>query len=188
MQIYIGDNRLFFFYLDYIHHWKSIAAPTVIMPATATERLLIAPSISPISIAFDVPMTCVAVPMAIPLAMGCFIRSMRHMSSPAILPMSPVNIIADTVMAIYPSSSVDKPMPMAVVMDLGNSVTYCVWLRLKSSAITKMEKPLHSTPDAIPISIAVRFFFSSTNCSYRGIANATVAGVNRYVRYFALSL
>ena len=38
----------------------------------------------------------------------------------------PVIIIAETVMATYPLSSSDSPMPMAVVIDLGSSVTYSV--------------------------------------------------------------
>ena len=43
---------------------------TVISPDTAMERLLIAPSISPISIALEVPIAWDAVPIAIPLAIG----------------------------------------------------------------------------------------------------------------------
>ena len=43
---------------------------TVISPATATERLLIAPSISPISRAFVVPIAWDAVPIARPFATG----------------------------------------------------------------------------------------------------------------------
>ena len=46
---------------------------TVISPATATERLLIAPSISPISRAFVVPIAWDAVPIARPFATGSFI-------------------------------------------------------------------------------------------------------------------
>ena len=158
---------------------KKIAAATVIHPATATERLLIAPSISPISIAFAVPITCVAVPIDIPFAMGCFMRRTRHIYSPAMLPVRPVMMIADTVMATYPPSSCDRPMPMAVVIDLGSSVTYCVWLSAKSNASAKIEKKLDSTPEAMPNIMAVKFFLSSCTCSYRGIASATVAGVSR---------
>ena len=47
-------------------------------PATATERLAIAPSTFPISIAFDVPITCVAVPMAMPFAMGFLMPNRRQ--------------------------------------------------------------------------------------------------------------
>lgn len=60
-----------------------MAAPTVIQPATATERLLIAPSTLPISIAFEVPITCEAVPMAMPFAIGFFMPSRRQSNPPA---------------------------------------------------------------------------------------------------------
>lgn len=76
---------------------KMIAAATVMQPATATERLLMAPSISPISMAFAVPITCEAVPMATPLAMGCFTPVSLQMISPAMLPNSPVRMIEATV-------------------------------------------------------------------------------------------
>ncbi len=46
---------------------------TVNKPATAIARPLMAPSISPISIAFAVPMAWEEVPMAIPLAIGSWI-------------------------------------------------------------------------------------------------------------------
>lgn len=46
------------------------AARTVKSPDTAIERLLIAPSTSPISNAFDVPMACAAVPKESPTAIG----------------------------------------------------------------------------------------------------------------------
>ena len=43
---------------------------TVISPATAMERLLMAPSTSPSSSAFEVPMACAEVPSASPFAIG----------------------------------------------------------------------------------------------------------------------
>ena len=101
-----------------------IAVATVMQPATATERLLMAPSISPISIAFAVPMTCEAVPIATPFAMGCSMPASLQILSPAMLPKSPVTMMDATVIDTYPDSSLDSPMPIAVVMDLGSSVTY----------------------------------------------------------------
>ncbi len=58
---------------NYIILAKIDADMTVISPATATERLLIAPSISPISRAFVVPIAWDAVPIARPFATGSFI-------------------------------------------------------------------------------------------------------------------
>ena len=46
---------------------------TVNRPATAIERLLIAPSTGPISIAFAVPIAWAEVPRASPFAIGSFI-------------------------------------------------------------------------------------------------------------------
>ena len=163
----------------YINPLKRIAANTVIKPATATERLLMAPSTSPNSIALEVPMTCDAVPMATPLAIGFFMPKIRQMTSPAMFPNSPVIIIDATVIATYPLSSSDKPMPMAVVMDFGSSVTYSMCPSLNKSDIARIVVKLVKTPDVMPMIIAVKFFFSSCTCSYNGIAKATVAGVSR---------
>ena len=49
---------------------KIVAPITVIKPATTMDRLLIAPSTSPSSIAFAVPMAWEAVPNAMPFATG----------------------------------------------------------------------------------------------------------------------
>ena len=65
---------------------KIEAPTTVIMPATAIERLLIAPSISPISIAFAVTMAWDAEPMASPFAIGSVILNILHIKSASILP------------------------------------------------------------------------------------------------------
>ena len=54
----------------YIICAKMIAPKTVSIPDTAIERLLIAPSTSPSSIALAVPIACEDVPIAIPLAIG----------------------------------------------------------------------------------------------------------------------
>ena len=52
---------------------KTGAAITVKRPETAIDRLLIAPSVSPYSNAFDVPIACEAVPKAMPFATGSLI-------------------------------------------------------------------------------------------------------------------
>ena len=49
---------------------KPIEPTTVSIPDTAIERLLIAPSISPSSIALAVPIAWEAVPIAMPFAIG----------------------------------------------------------------------------------------------------------------------
>ena len=80
-----------------------MAHATVMQPATAIDRLLMAPSMRPISIALAVPITWVDVPMAIPLATGCSIFNILHICSPAMLPNNPVMMMAATVISIIPT-------------------------------------------------------------------------------------
>ncbi len=65
--------KLQLFYVHYISFAKNEANITVIMPATAMDKELIAPSVSPISRAFEVPMACADDPSPIPFAIGSFI-------------------------------------------------------------------------------------------------------------------
>lgn len=74
-----------------------MASTTVQMPAVTMDRLLMAPSISPSSIALAVPSAWDEVPMAIPLAMGCVMRNSRRMSYAIVLPRMPVRMIEEMV-------------------------------------------------------------------------------------------
>ena len=61
------------------------------------DRLLIAPSTSPISSALAVPSACAAEPMLTPLAMGSVMRKSLHTETALTLPKMPVMMIMATV-------------------------------------------------------------------------------------------
>ena len=73
------------------------APTTVSSPATTMDRPLIAPSTSPISMAFAVPSACAAEPMATPLAIGSVMRNTRQTATAMTLPRMPVMMIMATV-------------------------------------------------------------------------------------------
>lgn len=134
---------------------KTDANITVRIPDTAMERLLIAPSTSPISIALAVPIACDEVPSARPFDIGSVMWNILHIISPKILPTTPVSTIIATVMVTYPPSSSDMPIPIAVVIDLGRSVMYSVWFNFINFASTKTVTRLVKTPERIPANTAL---------------------------------
>lgn len=140
------------------------ASTTVMSPATAIERLLMAPSVSPNSRAFAVPTACDAVPIASPTDMGFLILNSLHTFSPITFPVMPVSDMATTVMVGMPPISSDTPIPIAVVMDLGSSDAYISCVNLKNTDSTSMPTRLDSVPVRMLIIIALKFFLSESSC------------------------
>lgn len=63
-----------------------------------------APSVGPISIALEVPMTWAAEPIDIPLAIGCLTRISRRNFSANMLPVMPVTTMVMMVIGTLPPS------------------------------------------------------------------------------------
>ncbi len=67
------------------------------MPAVTIDSELIAPSISPICIAREVPIACEAVPIATPLAILFSILNIFSTASQMMFPSTPVSMMPATV-------------------------------------------------------------------------------------------
>lgn len=129
------------------------------------DKLLIAPSIFPISIAFAVPIACEAVPIAIPFAIGSWILNNLHTFSAIIFPVIPVIITIGTVRLSNPPNSFDIPIAIAAVTDFGSKVIYITWENENMIQNSKTLIILVNTPEIIPKMIALIFFFNNFICS-----------------------
>lgn len=77
--------------------WAKMEAPTTVSrPHTTMDKLLIAPSICPISIALAVPTACELEPIAIPFAIDSSILNNLRTHSAITFPMTPVITITIT--------------------------------------------------------------------------------------------
>ena len=94
---------------------------TVNNPAITIDKLLIAPSISPNSKAFDVPIAWALLPRAKPIATGCLILNNLQILLAMIAPRIPVIITIPTVMVELPPSLSETPIAIAVVIYFGKS-------------------------------------------------------------------
>lgn len=130
------------------------------IPAIAIESPLIAPSISPISIAFDVPTTWDVVPIAIPLATGDWIFKILNIIGASMAPIIPLIITAIIVIAPIPFIFSERGRAIAVVMDCGNRDIFIMSLSPKSLARIKTEITAVKEPTKTPTNIGKKFFFT----------------------------
>ena len=94
---------------------------TVMMPQIPMASPLMAPSVSPISRAFDVPTAWLQAPMASPASRGSFTRKRRTKKGASMLPSVPVMRTATTVTGTTPENRSVMLTAMGVVTDLDSS-------------------------------------------------------------------
>ena len=134
---------------------------TVSVPDIPIDNPLIAPSTSPISMAFVVPSACDAVPRAIPLAIGCLIPPILNTSGDIIAPNIPVQIIATTVIASTPPREFVRDIPIGVVIDFGISEFKRDESAFKAPPSIFIDIKDTKTPAVIPIIISIIFSLNS---------------------------
>ena len=126
---------------------------TVKIPAIPIAKLLIAPSISPSSSAFDVPTAWLAVPIAIPFDILFLILNNFNIYGPKIAPVFPVIIIAIIVNGTSPFKDSLILIPIGVVIDFGNNEIIVVLSNPKSFDKNNTDKIAVVEPTNIPIKI-----------------------------------
>ena len=153
---------------------------TVNNPAITIDSELIAPSISPISNAFVVPIACAAFPQASPTETGLVIAKILQIVFTIIAPKIPVNTTIPTVTVGLPPISSEIPIAITVVIDFGISESVISSGSTNNDASPKIVIPPASIPEKILIKTAPAYFFNSSNCLYIGTAKLIVAGVNNF--------
>ena len=117
--------------------------------------------------------------MASPCATGFSILNILHTMDAKQAPNIPVIIIQATVIAGIPPISSVKPMAMAVVIDLAITDAAKVVSNV-NNLISATKVTMQATqPDAIPNTMAFKFFFNTSYCRYSGTARHTVVGVKK---------
>ena len=139
------------------------AMNTVIIPATPMERLLIAPSISPISKAFVVPNAWDDVPMATPMATSFFILNTLHTIGAITAPIIPVINIANTVIGIIPPNWLDISIPIGVVTDLGKREDIISPFKSNIMQDIIIDITPITVPKKIPTTIGTAYLFKLSN-------------------------
>ena len=126
-------------------------------------RPLIAPSTSPISRAFEVPIACPQVPQATPRATGSAILKSRQRIRAKVLQKIPATLTIIIVRAASPPFCSVIAIAIGVVIDFGRRETYSSCPILKISQTPRTKKALEIIPLTIPSTIASAFSRSFWN-------------------------
>ena len=121
-----------------------------------------APSVSPNSIALDVPTAWEHAPMEIPAIIGSFTRKSLISVGAKMLPRMPVKITATTVMGTIPPCPSATLTAMGVVTDFGMSETVIASSMPNSLHISSTLPIDARDPQDAPTTMGSQFFFNSS--------------------------
>lgn len=143
---------------------NNIANSTVMMPDRPSAIPLIAPSISPISKAFDVPRAWEDVPIAIPRTIGFLILNILINVGANTAPMIPVMMTAAIVIGTMPSREALISIAIGVVTDFG--IKECVIESSSPKRVhSKMTEDIETIePTSVPARMGMKFFLSISTC------------------------
>ena len=149
------------------------------MPARPMARLLMAPSVSPISSARAVPMAWDDVPIASPPARGFFILSSLKKNGPRTAPVIPVIITEIAVIDGSPPRLSAASTAMGVVTDFGTRDSISSSGSPIAFEIRMTDTIEAAAPAATDVRITAACFFKMLIRRYSGTASETVAGPSK---------
>ena len=133
------------------------------IPTMPMARPLIAPSVSPISTAFEVPTAWEAVPIAIPTATLSFTLNIFNKYSEKIAPNIPVITTETTVIGIIPFKFFVISKAMGVVTDFGRRARNISFFIPNTLEIIYIYVTETIEPVNVPMMIALKCFFNKEN-------------------------
>ena len=145
---------------------KSDTNTAVMIPANESAMPLIAPISSPISIALDVPMTWLAVPIATPVAILDLTLKSFTRSGASMFPITPVKIRAVTVRLLMPPRESAIATAIGVVTLLGTRDAESVSSSQRREARRSITATAEMLPAIVPARIETKCAFTVSLCLY----------------------